>query len=189
MRTTLAWFAVGFCALSAGCRLAVNAARNLAYEPMCYADDVLECSRNARLARAAWGRVNESNPGEHFSTDHARGFEDGYADYLRNRGIGAPPPVPPKCYWNAHYQTPAGHSAIEDWYAGFAHGAAAARESDRAPFLTVPTRREGIEPPQSRPPAFVEYAPPAPAAEPNLPRPRPTRDAESPQEPGLLKNP
>ncbi len=183
MRMALTLLALGLCPLTTGCRLAVNAARNLAYEPMRYTDDAVECYRNHRLACEAWDHVAEANGGKAFSRDYRRGFKDGYADYLRNQGTGMPPPVPPKCYWNQHYQTPEGHAAIEDWYAGFAHGAQAAREGWRAPFLTVPTHAEG---PDAVRAAIHDAADgPAPAAA-EIPPPRPVKEA--PAEP-LRKEP
>src|SRR5262249_41817669 len=117
-----------------------------------------------------------------YSKDYARGFRNGYADYLRYRGPGTPPPIPPKCYWNQHYQTPEGHAAIEDWYAGFLHGANAARESWRAPFLTVPTHAEGPDPPRTPPLADMstpstEEPLPSPA---KLPTPDPTPEKKEP---------
>src|SRR5581483_2216145 len=67
MRMALTLLALGLCPLTTGCRLAVNAARNLAYEPMRYTDDAVECYRNHRLACEAWDHVAEANGGKAFS--------------------------------------------------------------------------------------------------------------------------
>ena len=54
-------------------------------------------------------------------------------------GCGEPPPVPPRRYWKNAYQTPQGHQAIQDWFAGFRNGASDAEASGWRHFATVPS--------------------------------------------------
>jgi hypothetical protein len=73
-----------------------------------------------------------------FSAAYRKGFLKGYADYLYYGGKGEPPPVPPLCYLLLHDQNPPGHAEAQDWFAGFRHGAAEARNSGRREFIEVP---------------------------------------------------
>jgi hypothetical protein len=81
-----------------------------------------------------------------YSRDYARGFLKGFEDYVYAGGNGLPPPVPPPRYWGIYYQTPEGHQAIEDWFAGFRHGTEAARDSGYREQVLVPLSRPIIEP-------------------------------------------
>lgn len=138
MRIGLMLCALGLCAICSGCNLAVNATRNLINEPVQYTDNVLVCVRNRVLAKQAWSGFGKANPGQVYSTHYASGFKEGFADYLDAGGTGAPPPLPPCYYRLIRYQTVKGHSAIDDWYAGFHQGAAAAQESGYRQLITLP---------------------------------------------------
>jgi hypothetical protein len=48
------------------------------------------------------------------------------------------PSVPPNKYRRKHYMTPEGASAVEDWYAGFRHGAATAMASGMRNLVVIP---------------------------------------------------
>lgn len=74
-----------------------------------------------------------------FSADYERGYKDGFTDYLDFGGCGEPPPVPPRRYWKNAYQTPEGHQAIQDWFAGFRNGVSDAEASGWRHFATVPS--------------------------------------------------
>jgi hypothetical protein len=115
---------------------------NMTFDPTSHFDDRIEVLRNRQLARLAWERV-ESAPDAHgpYSRDYERGFVKGFEDYVYAGGTGEPPPVPPFPYWGIYHQTPSGHRAIEDWYAGFRHGARAARESGYREQVEVPLSR------------------------------------------------
>ena len=173
LAVTLAWSAAG-----AGCgTFYQDAARNLTESPIRAADSCCITHRNHRLARAAWARVERDAPPKLYSVHYARGFKEGYADYLDAGGDNQPPAVPPFCYRLSYYQTPAGLAAIEDWYAGFRQGSLAARESGlRATFL-VPLSAPPVGAPglSAQPPPFHPPAPPAavPPPAPELPPPTP----------------
>ena len=184
MRKVLAFWVV--CALlpGAGCGPFLNATRTLVIEPLEYCergDNLAELIRDRRLADAAWKNV-ASAPADHpYSADYERGFKDGYADYLYAGGTGAPPPVPPRDYWDLRYKTPEGHQAAEDWFAGFRHGAAAARDSGYRQLVTVPASVAPAGP--SNVPPEPTAAPPAPDADglPELPPPRAVTPPPAPE--------
>jgi hypothetical protein len=48
------------------------------------------------------------------------------------------PPVPPNRYRRKEYMTPEGAAAIEEWYAGFRHGAATAMASGLRNLVVIP---------------------------------------------------
>ena len=118
-----------------GCQLAypecsgpiADALRTVIREPVHFPrekNDFVLRMRNRCLADQAWGEVVLGNPAFCASPDYAYGFVEGFADYLYAGGSGQPPPVPPREYWKASYETPAGRAAIEQWFAGFQHGVA-----------------------------------------------------------------
>jgi hypothetical protein len=106
------------------------------------------------------------------SPDFAHGFKDGFADYVYAGGTGEPPPLPPRYYWKTRYETPQGHQAIADWFAGFRLRAELARESGYRELVMIPSSTLPIEatcPPLSQ---GVPAKTPAPASETQLPPPR-----------------
>jgi hypothetical protein len=157
------------------------AAHNLAYESALGTDYVLTCARNRRLANEAWGQVQKADPDHAYSKDYALGFKDGFADYLDEGGCAEPPPLPARRYWMIHYRTPGGHAAINDWFAGFQHGVAAARESGYRELVIVPSSvpDPGIPHPPPEPGPEVSH----PVIEPVLPSPRPLLPAPRLPEP------
>jgi hypothetical protein len=171
MRVTFAVGLLACCSLSAGCGdLLVNTVRNLRYEFALGAETVQEDVRDCLVADATWKEFQAAHPEHDYSADFARGFKDGYWDFLEEGGSGQPPPLPPKVYWEVRYQTPQGHAAVADWFAGFREGAAAARESGERQLVVVPSAL----PPPAASPATAGIAP-APAASgetPDLPSPR-----------------
>jgi hypothetical protein len=133
---------LGVSALVAGCSPIANGVRTMIIEPLQYCttgDEILSRMRTRRLAEAAWDEIVKANPEPNQSADHADGFKDGFADYLFEGGTGAPPPLPPRHYWKEKYRTTEGHQAIQDWYAGYHHGAAAAQESGLRQVVVIPT--------------------------------------------------
>jgi hypothetical protein len=164
-------------------------------------DNIKERHRDYKLAEAAWAEIEKPNhshghaaecnhsfgygsadyvnpaemdeaPARPYSPDYAMGFKDGFADYLYAGGTGEPPPLPPRYYWKMRYETPDGHQAMEDWFAGFRHGAGVARASGYREWVTiassVPPDARG-----ARPPALLlpDSTPAAPAGT-MLPPPR-----------------
>jgi hypothetical protein len=184
MRRNVLTIALTLCAASAGCETFFgDACRNLTESPIRGCDDTRLKAGTRREARAAWDQYCRAHGDQHFSKDFAEGFKAGFADYLYEGGDGLPPAVPPFPYTLRRYETPQGHAAIEEWYAGFAAGSAAARESGLRdtivlPLSAPPLDAVGRDPAQSRvPPPSAAPAPvpsgPPPAQMPEaLPPPR-----------------
>jgi hypothetical protein len=162
--------------LNTGCSFFCYSIQNLVESPAKAIDDCLARHRFAAMARDAWRHTREADPDQYYSDDYATGFIDGYVDFLDAGGTGEPPAAPPDRYLHSHYETPAGQQAILDWFAGFRHGAAAARASGQRDLVVVPISL----PPRSnigvRPiPTSTESQPTAPVQVPQeelLPPPR-----------------
>jgi hypothetical protein len=158
--------------LGSGCAMYTTATRNLFEAVVDSADDCAALRRNRKLADEAWKEVVVGNPGVAYSPDYAHGFKDGYAGTLEEGGKPVPPTVPPWRYRRPKFQTPAGYQAIEDWYAGFNHGTAAAVAWVPPYLKTLPS--SGVElkgsRSRSRPPNPAGEIPPEPAEE--LPPPK-----------------
>lgn len=164
-----AWWLLGLCALASGCSLVTSAARNVIVETRLCLDDLAEHNRNRKWAQAAWNQVC-CESGEVAGKDYEHGFKDGFLDYLEGGGNGEPPTLPPKRYWQSCYQTPQGRQAVQDWFSGFRHGAAVAREDGYRDLVTLPCSVHRPRPgPNGTPP-------PQPAPE-ELPAPRPVTAA------------
>ena len=163
MRIGWALCLMGLCAATGGCQLAKNAVENLANETKLATADVHERCRYQKSAEAHWNAVQKSSTGKQFSKDYARGFTDGFIDLVQFGGTGQAPDLPPKHYWGSHYRTPEGYRAVEDWYAGFRHGAAAAQVSGQRQWATVPSAQStaptACEPPHSAPTLLFEPQP------------------------------
>jgi hypothetical protein len=123
---------------SAGCTLIDNGARVLCTSVEDSVDDALERVRNRKWANEAWEQVTNSDPHQAFSADYAYGFKDGFAEYLFRGRDGEVPPLPPAKYRKFCYQTPEGYQAIEDWFAGYRHGVAVARDRGYRRYITGP---------------------------------------------------
>jgi hypothetical protein len=142
-RVNLSICLVSLCSIGVGCsNLAELAIHNLHNETAQDLDSCLEPVRDCLAAKAAWRDVVNGDPRHAYSAAYAEGFKDGYRDMIEEGGTGQPPPVPPSCYWDIRYQTPLGHAAIEDWYAGFRHGSSVARESGNRRWVIVPSSLE-----------------------------------------------
>ncbi len=138
MRRHLCLFVVGLCACGQGCNLVVNMSRNAVFEATRNGSAVMEEIRDNEAANAAWVDFQNGNSAVAYSTDFARGFKQGYVDYLYSGGTGNPPPTPPVRYWKSSYQTPEGHLAAQDWFAGFKQGVAAAKQAGNRELTIVP---------------------------------------------------
>ncbi len=181
-------------ALNSGCSLGGIAARNLCNEANLFQDTCTEKIQLGRLANQTWEIVRSQSPPCHYSEDYACGFKDGFMDFVDAGGTGEPPPLPPKRYQRLRFQTPQGWKAAEDWYAGFRHGAAVARDSGCRLLVALPGPMpypsafgahpafapDGTAPPPPPPATTPGGAPPdappaAPPADstPVLPAPRP----------------
>jgi hypothetical protein len=142
MRMRFALGIFGPCFLSIGCGPLALATHIVVIEPIQYcktADDILERRRDYTLAEESWLVFAQAHPDHPSSPDYSLGFKDGFTDYLYAGGTGEPPPLPPRQYWRITYETPEGHQAIEDWFAGFRLGAAVARGSGYRELVTIPS--------------------------------------------------
>src|SRR5579872_1105819 len=143
-------FAVAWmlCAAGTGCvttgaesgqyNFLANSFRNLGEWPVVGNSECYQTLRDCARAKEAWRAAQAACPDQAYSKDYACGFKAGFRDYLDAGGNGEPPAVPPFRYRLAGYESPGGHAAIEDWYAGFRHGAAAARASGFRELNVIP---------------------------------------------------
>ncbi|MBY0524781.1 MAG: hypothetical protein K2R98_15355 [Gemmataceae bacterium] len=180
------------CALAPGCQLPIGSGfeifrystRNLVEAPLYAGGDCVERMRDRKLAKAAWEAIVQSHPDQLYTVHYVRGFEDGYTDYLYAGGNGEPPVVPPFEYRKVSYETPEGVQAIEDWFAGFRRGTAAARASGQRELIVLPVSLPGTAPI----PLIAPQPPPHPTvpAGPSLPMPRKLGEAgKEPAPPAL----
>lgn len=146
-----------------------GATRNFIETPIVLVDDLYVAYRDKHRAKDAWEEVRREHPDLNYSKDYGLGFKEGFADYLDAGGNGQPPAVPPFRYRLAHYQTPQGYAAIQDWYAGFRHGAAVARTTGFRDTIVIPISDPPINAPHPRVPfvseTFVQPPPPEPVPE------------------------
>lgn len=141
MRAKMALVLLGLGLACQGCAPLWQSARSSLVQPLIYrrtVTDAKECHRNRELADAAWADFFSKHTNIEYTKDFECGFKEGFADYLYSGGAGAPPPVPPRCYWNYKYETPEGHKAIHNWFAGFREGAVCAKQSGYRQLTVVP---------------------------------------------------
>lgn len=100
---------------------------------------------NRGRADRAWKTREASGDARCESKDYMLGWKAGYLDVCRG-GCGNPPPVAPKRYWAAKYQSPDGQGAIQDWFLGFETGAAAAKSCGEGSFHLIPTSNTASPP-------------------------------------------
>lgn len=163
--------------------------RNAVEEPVDCADTTIDYTRYYLLAEKAWEQVRKSCPDQRYSSDYACGFKWGYVQYLYFGELLRCPAVPPWCYRQPCDETPGGHRATEDWFAGYRQGVEAARASGIHNFVLLPSNGATlyhypyvpVEPPPS---AAVGGPGPAhgPGAE-ELPPPRPLVPPAPPPQP------
>jgi hypothetical protein len=121
-----------------GCGVIEYGTKNLIESPLSQFGDLTEECRNSKHAEKAWKEITNSNPERIFSVHFERGFKDGFTDYLFAGGSGNPPVAPPWRYQKVAYQSPQGVEAVEDWFAGFREGTAAAQASGLREVVLVP---------------------------------------------------
>jgi hypothetical protein len=122
-----------------GCALVEDSSRNLFVAVSTPIEVHREKARNDRWAEAAWQTVvMKDGPCAH-SEDFARGFKDGFAEYLFRGGDCEPPLIAPLHYRQYRFQTAKGYQAIQDWFAGYRSGATAARDSGARRWITSPS--------------------------------------------------
>lgn len=126
MRIALTIIGLFTCLPSMGCALLEDTGRNVIVGVRSTTDEIRESHRNRRWANEAWSRVPQN---EAYSEHHEEGFKDGFTEYLYRGGNGEPPLMAPARYRGIRYQTVEGHQAVQDWFAGYRHGSAAAHSS------------------------------------------------------------
>jgi hypothetical protein len=135
-------------------------------------DGKLSCRQYQRWAKDEWRRILNETGGGGFSSDYGSGFLQGFVDQVYAGGNVQTPPMPPRKYWRVGYRNDRGRQAIEDWYAGFRHGARVAREGGYREQSVIPSslrsdRLRELEP------MFVGEPEPASLDEGGLPEPTP----------------
>jgi len=105
--------------------------------------------RNYRAAKAAYYNYGRADlgPWAPLCKDFETGWRQGYYD-VANGMDGQRPITPPRRYWAARYQSPAGQKQVEAWFAGYELGAAGAQRDGIGYWAFVPTSL-GV-PPQER---------------------------------------
>jgi hypothetical protein len=96
--------------------------------------------RNYRAAKAAYYNYGRADlgPWAPLCKDFETGWRQGYYD-VANGMDGQRPITPPRRYWAARYQSPAGQKQVEAWFAGYELGAAAAQRDGIGYWAFVPT--------------------------------------------------
>jgi len=139
MRAVSALAIVGTALLSHGCGSLEQSAGVRSTRSVQSRNDHAERVRILRWADAVWDDLVVSSDNRKFSRDYESGFKEGFAEYLSQGGTEEPSPVPPARYDKSRYQTPRGCAAIEDWFAGYRHGASVARDGGYRQWVTGPS--------------------------------------------------
>jgi hypothetical protein len=179
MRTPFTVCLLAATQLMAGCALVRDATDLVAYKARQCCNECAERRRDERWAEEAWEQQQGCGPHTAWSLDYARGFKEGYADFLFRGGSGEPPLVAPKTYRTVGYQTPEGYRAIQEWFDGYRYGAATARQSGYRQFVTGPCSLLPGGPPPQTPAGPDDRVLPSPEQE-RLPPPRKEKDAPPP---------
>lgn len=110
--------------------------------------------------------------------DFKDGWKEGYYS-VATGGCGKLPPVPPKRYWKAKYQTPCGRDQVATWYRGFQEGVVVAQATCVRSWNPVPTSCSAALPtqpcqqcagPYHEPPTIHAVQDPAPQTAPYVPQ-------------------
>jgi hypothetical protein len=186
MRPPFALLLFGLTFLGSGCALFGDASRNIGVSLARPVEQKREWQRNYQWAEQAWAESCAADGATARSEDYAAGFKDGFAEYLFRGGNGEPPLVAPLRYRGFRYQTPEGYQAIDDWFAGYRHGASAAKKSGAREWITGPSSLRagvsGAQPPAATP-ASPEVLPGAPENPAPQVLPRRIGDSAPPQQP------
>jgi hypothetical protein len=73
------------------------------------------------------------------TADYRSGFLDGFVDYTYAGGTGEPPPVPPRTFWNVQLRSLEGKARVNQWFAGYRHGARMAASGGYRALATIHT--------------------------------------------------
>lgn len=161
------WAMIAVLGFSPGCTVWQNARRTIIQEPIVYSakhDRKRSIETYRAWADDAWREHYSLYPEICSNDDYALGFRDGFVDYVYAGGNGEPPPVPPRHFWNVENRNGEGHAAAAQWFAGYRHGAAVARNGGyRARATLNSSLRLG---PHYQTDAFQYDAAPSPYARP-----------------------
>lgn len=135
---------------SAGCTLIKEAVHTTHYRASQSVRECLERRRNWRWAEQAWSQVVACQ-GLPPHGEYSEGFKEGFSEFLYRGGTGEPPLLPPPRFRHLKYQSPEGYEAIQDWFAGYRHGALVADRSGFRNLVVGPTSLQGS-------PSFAEPA-------------------------------
>jgi hypothetical protein len=154
--------------------------RTTIFEPSDYyptTDRQLSLELYSKWADQAWREESEACADSIVQPDYAFGFHDGFVDFVYAGGLGEPPPVPPRRFWNAGFRTDEGQRRANQWFEGYRHGARVARDGGYRERATLHSsianiqgdrhsfedQREpigsGVENPFARPPEGAEALP------------------------------
>jgi hypothetical protein len=117
-------------------------ARNVTQQPVRWIDEVYLKDLATAWAKDAWQKVwaewHREAPDRPYPHDFAKGFVEGYVDYIDAGGNGEPPRAAPFRYRLVPYKNPAGVQAAQEWFAGFRYGASVAEASGLREVILVP---------------------------------------------------
>lgn len=165
---------------SSGCGIIKYSALNTVVAPARLVNECRNRNEECAAADVAWKQVQAACPDGRASKAYAKGFKKGFVEYLDANGNHQPPGMPPLWLRTMPFESPAGHQAIEDWYAGYRHGAQVAHDSGIRRWIVVPPSDmlpNSVVAPFN--PASSRTAYPSPA----LPAPRKVPDLPAPDEP------
>jgi hypothetical protein len=160
--------------LLAGCSWAPYAYRNICGASMQVAGDACLLCKARQLAHKAWQEVAEMNPELGRCLAYQDGFYDGFVGHVDKDGTGDPPAIPPRRFRYPVLRTPEEQQAVEDWYAGYRHGAQVAQEERWRDLVVVPMDLPPRTTPRGYGEEFIPYPPPPatpPAVAPPIPAP------------------
>jgi hypothetical protein len=132
---------LGLCAVAPGCAPLKQVAQVTICQPIAYCmhmDEYVSLCRDRELADEAWAHFQSAIPDCQYSEDFADGFKTGFADYVFAGGNGEPPVVPPRYFWRPSYESPVGQQMMLDWFRGYRHGVAVAKESGYREAVVIP---------------------------------------------------
>jgi hypothetical protein len=142
---------------SNGCSFFVYGIKNTINAPY---EAIQECAFRHRLRNVARSALENicAEEGHAYSKPFARGFEDGFVDYIDANGNGEPPAMPPAWLRRGLLRSEGGQSDIQDWFAGFRRGAHFAHENGLREKAIMPIGRPAKSPTEPIP-AQVTLAP------------------------------
>jgi hypothetical protein len=122
---------------SGGCSYIPQMAVNTFSAPVDKMNEYMFLCKLHRLARAALAKV-EGDDGKKYCDAYEEGFVKGFVDYVDRNGGGVPPAIPPYNLQRAALHNLEKHNDMEEWFAGFRHGAQVGKASGLRERVVVP---------------------------------------------------